>query len=132
MAIVRSRRLGQYEIRSAIVAGGMGEVSKARDTHLDHTVPISPIDRRVSKKFRYEEIDYEIYSAHCSRGATREREQSCANLADRYECSFLTRDVGSNARAVGASLRVERSSSTLEGWRYRLHAGPGQRVHSES
>src|SRR5881397_3850781 len=33
-------RLGPYEVLSAIGAGGMGEVYKARDTRLDRTVAI--------------------------------------------------------------------------------------------
>src|SRR5437660_12260838 len=33
-------RLGPYEIQSAIGAGGMGEVYRARDTRLDRTVAI--------------------------------------------------------------------------------------------
>jgi eukaryotic-like serine/threonine-protein kinase len=40
MAIVSGRRLGPYEILSAIGAGGMGEVYKARDTRLDRIVAI--------------------------------------------------------------------------------------------
>ena len=32
--------LGPYEILSPLGAGGMGEVHKARDTHLDRTVAI--------------------------------------------------------------------------------------------
>src|ERR1700688_3852241 len=40
MAIVPGRRLGPYEILSAIGAGGMGEVYKARDTRLDRNVAI--------------------------------------------------------------------------------------------
>ena len=40
MAILSGRRLGPYEILSAIGAGGMGEVYKARDTRLDRIVAI--------------------------------------------------------------------------------------------
>src|ERR1035441_4999090 len=40
MAIPAGRRLGPYEILSAIGAGGMGEVYKARDTRLDRIVAI--------------------------------------------------------------------------------------------
>src|ERR1700693_1519388 len=40
MPILPGRRLGPYEILSAIGAGGMGEVYKARDTRLDRTVAI--------------------------------------------------------------------------------------------
>jgi serine/threonine protein kinase len=40
MAIVPGRRLGPYEILSAIGARGMGEVYKARNTRLDRTVAI--------------------------------------------------------------------------------------------
>jgi len=40
MAILPGRRLGPYEILSAIGAGGMGEVYEARDTRLDRIVAI--------------------------------------------------------------------------------------------
>jgi Tol biopolymer transport system component/predicted Ser/Thr protein kinase len=40
MPILPGKRLGPYEILSAIGAGGMGEVYKARDTRLDRTVAI--------------------------------------------------------------------------------------------
>ena len=40
MAILPGRRLGPYEILTAIGAGGMGEVYKARDTRLDRIVAI--------------------------------------------------------------------------------------------
>src|SRR5215472_1864476 len=40
MAIQPGQRLGPYEILSAIGAGGMGEVYRARDTRLDRTVAI--------------------------------------------------------------------------------------------
>jgi len=40
MTLPSGARLGPYEIQSAIGAGGMGEVYKARDTRLDRTVAI--------------------------------------------------------------------------------------------
>src|SRR6202140_1223245 len=40
MPILSGRRLGPYEILSAIGAGGMGEVYRARDTRLDRIVAI--------------------------------------------------------------------------------------------
>ena len=40
MGIPPGTRLGPYEVLSAIGAGGMGEVYKARDTRLNRTVAI--------------------------------------------------------------------------------------------
>src|SRR5512137_1613527 len=40
MTLSPGSRLGPYEIESAIGAGGMGEVYKARDTRLDRSVAI--------------------------------------------------------------------------------------------
>jgi len=40
MALAAGTRLGPYQIESAIGAGGMGEVYRARDTRLDRTVAI--------------------------------------------------------------------------------------------
>jgi eukaryotic-like serine/threonine-protein kinase len=55
MPIFPGRRLGPYEILSAIGAGGMGEVYKARDTRLDRNVAIKVLpahlaDRAVSRE----------------------------------------------------------------------------------
>ena len=48
MAISPGRRLGPYEILSAIGAGGMGEVYRARDTRLDRMVAIKILPDHLS------------------------------------------------------------------------------------
>jgi len=48
MSLVAGTRLGPYEIESAIGAGGMGEVYKARDTRLDRTVAIKVLPVEIS------------------------------------------------------------------------------------
>jgi serine/threonine protein kinase len=48
MSLVAGTRLGPYEIQSAIGAGGMGEVYKARDTRLDRTVAIKVLPTELS------------------------------------------------------------------------------------
>src|SRR6266567_325787 len=50
MAIHPGRRLGPYEILSAIGAGGMGEVYKARDTRLDRTVAIKVLPAHLADR----------------------------------------------------------------------------------
>jgi len=40
MALTSGMKLGPYEIQSALGAGGMGEVYRARDTRLDRVVAI--------------------------------------------------------------------------------------------
>ena len=52
MAILPGRRLGPYEILSAIGAGGMGEVYKARDTRLDRIVAIKVLADASCRSFR--------------------------------------------------------------------------------
>jgi serine/threonine-protein kinase len=50
MAILPGRRLGPYEVLSAIGAGGMGEVYKARDTRLDRIVAIKVLPTHLADR----------------------------------------------------------------------------------
>jgi eukaryotic-like serine/threonine-protein kinase len=50
MAIQAGTRLGPYEITSAIGAGGMGEVYRARDTRLNRDVAIKVLPARLADK----------------------------------------------------------------------------------
>jgi serine/threonine protein kinase len=50
MAILPGRRLGPYEILSAIGAGGMGEVYKARDIRLDRIVAIKVLPTHLADR----------------------------------------------------------------------------------
>jgi serine/threonine protein kinase len=54
MSLTPGTRLGPYELLSALGAGGMGEVYKARDTRLDRTVAIKilPEALAVDPQFR--------------------------------------------------------------------------------
>jgi Tol biopolymer transport system component len=48
MPLTSGTRLGPYEIQSAIGAGGMGEVYRARDTRLDRTVAVKVLPSHLS------------------------------------------------------------------------------------
>src|SRR5271157_1830398 len=48
MALTSGTKLGPYEIQSAIGAGGMGEVYRARDTRLDRMVAIKVLPEHLS------------------------------------------------------------------------------------
>ena len=50
MAILPGTRLGPYEILSAIGAGGMGEVYRARDTRLDRIVAIKVLPAHLADR----------------------------------------------------------------------------------
>jgi serine/threonine protein kinase len=48
MTLTPGSRIGPYEIQSAIGAGGMGEVYRARDTRLDRSVAIKVLSHRIT------------------------------------------------------------------------------------
>src|SRR5437773_2819917 len=48
MALKAGTRLGRYEIRSLIGAGGMGEVYRATDSELDRTVAIKILPEQLA------------------------------------------------------------------------------------
>ena len=50
MAILPGKTVGPYQILSAIGAGGMGEVFKARDTRLDRTVAIKVLSAHLADR----------------------------------------------------------------------------------
>src|SRR5260370_12564456 len=54
MPVASGTRLGPYEIRSPIAAGGMGEVYKAMDTRLDRTVALKISKAEFSERFERE------------------------------------------------------------------------------
>jgi serine/threonine protein kinase len=49
LALTPGTRLGPYEILSAIGAGGMGEVYRARDTRLNREVAVKIVSAAVSE-----------------------------------------------------------------------------------
>ena len=55
MALSPGARLGPYEVVSALGAGGMGEVYKARDTRLDRTVAIKILPAQLAADLRFRE-----------------------------------------------------------------------------
>ncbi len=48
MTLAAGSRLGPYEILSAIGAGGMGEVYRARDTRLERTVAVKVLPEHLT------------------------------------------------------------------------------------
>ena len=56
MPVAPGTRFGPYEVLSALGAGGMGEVYKARDTRLDRTVAIKVAKEDFGERFRNEAL----------------------------------------------------------------------------
>ncbi len=54
MALAPGVRLGPYEIVSALGAGGVGEVYRATDARLDHTVAIKVLAVMGRRQYRCE------------------------------------------------------------------------------
>lgn len=55
MSLTPGTRLGPYEIQSALGAGGMGEVYRARDTRLDRTVAIKVLPEALASDAQFRE-----------------------------------------------------------------------------
>ncbi|MGD0778375.1 MAG: hypothetical protein ABSC05_36810 [Candidatus Solibacter sp.] len=54
MPLASGSRLGPYEVVAHIGAGGMGEVYKARDTHLDRMVALKVSQAQFRERFERE------------------------------------------------------------------------------
>jgi len=62
MALASGTKLGPYEIQSALGAGGMGEVYRARDTRLDRTVAVKILPAHLSNPEAKQRFDREARS----------------------------------------------------------------------
>ena len=92
MSLTAGTRLGPYEIQSAIGAGGMGEVYRARDTRLQRTVAIKILPEHVA--------------SHPDAKARFEREaQALASLSHPHICAVF--DVGRQDPSASSGQAVD-------------------------
>ena len=105
MSLASGTRLGPYEVQSAIGAGGMGEVYKARDTRLDRTVAIKVLPPTVA--------------ADPERRARFEREaRTIAGLNHPHICTLF--DVGDHDGSMFLVMEHVAGDTLAR----RLHEGP--------
>jgi len=81
MTLESGTRLGRYEIRSKIAAGGMGEVYLAEDTRLHRMVALKTLPADLaSNQDRMRRFEQEAQAA-----ARAQSPEHCAHLRDRRE-----------------------------------------------
>ena len=74
MTLAAGTRLGAYEVLSAIGAGGMGEVYRARDSRLDRQVAVKVLPAEVSgdagRMRRFEKRAYDLFMQNLVKGTS--------------------------------------------------------------
>ena len=129
MALAPGVRLGPYEIVSALGAGGMGEVYKARDTRLDRTVAIKVLPEHVASnpalKQRFEREAKTISSLN----HPHQRQSLIGHDHAQPEVLEFKRPLRPSRNCGGWCRRTERqlTLNLREGGNYALHLGRGAR-----
>src|SRR3989442_12563700 len=92
MALSPGTHLGPYEIQSALGAGGMGEVYKARDTRLNRTVAIKVLSAQLAADPQFRDrFDHEA--------------KAIAALTHAHICSLY--DVGRQVPSTGSGQAID-------------------------